>query len=174
MGKIKPLKHHYCQRWWRTGGEEALGTPQGSSEEHGQHGQKGKRKTEENGAVKIVGEKEGEVVHKWANYLVRKYIIFLSPDISSPPCFGFLLKRHFFRSAFPDHLLKTTTLITPYHLSLSTVVKHRFYYYSDRVRPTDQMIVVEPQLVICCFQEEGACHAMQGHMGKHQGQSGLI
>lgn len=28
MGKIQPLKHHYRQGGWRTGGEEALWTPQ--------------------------------------------------------------------------------------------------------------------------------------------------
>lgn len=64
MGKNQHLKCYYDQRLWRIGGEEALWAPQGGSEEHGQHGQKGMRKTEENGAVKIVGGKEGEVVHK--------------------------------------------------------------------------------------------------------------
>lgn len=56
-------KHCYYQReTLETGAKEALWMPQGGSEEHGWHGQKGKRETEQKGAVKIMGEKKGGVV----------------------------------------------------------------------------------------------------------------
>lgn len=61
------LKHLYHQRPWRT--QDGRGArrggslePQKGSQGHGQLGQKGKRETKENDSIKIMGEKEEEML----------------------------------------------------------------------------------------------------------------
>lgn len=48
-----------------------------------------------------------------------------------------------------------------------TILKCRFYYYSNMVKPADQMTAIEKMCVTHSSQEERPGQAMQGHMGSN-------
>ena len=51
-------------------------------------------------------------------------------------------------------------------------MKYRLYYYSGRVRPTDQETTAVEKIIGYTYksQEDGACQAMGGHTGWVRGQ----
>lgn len=63
-------------------------------------------------------------------------------------------------------------LAITYICSLGFVLKYRFYYYSNMMKPRDQKTIATEKIVTPSFLEEATCHSTQAHTGKREDQSG--